>query len=36
MKECLVDTDILSYHLKGDEAVIQRVVEYLNHHSFKH
>ena len=29
MKEALIDTDILSYYLKGNQKVIEKVVEYL-------
>ncbi len=29
MKEALIDTDILSYYLKGNQDVIEKVVEYL-------
>ena len=30
MKEALIDTDILSYYLKGDENVIEKIVVYLS------
>jgi tRNA(fMet)-specific endonuclease VapC len=29
MKECLIDTDTLSYYLKGDKIVIKNLQEYL-------
>ena len=29
MRETLIDTDILSYYLKGNEKVIAKVIEYL-------
>ena len=29
MRECLLDTDILSYYLKGNEKVIKKVEDYL-------
>lgn len=31
MEEALVDTDILSYYLKGDEKVVKKFHEYLHH-----
>ncbi len=32
MKRCLLDTDVLSFYLRGRAQVIQRVVQYLHHH----
>ena len=34
MRECLVDTDILSYYFKGEEAVIQNFRKYSEKFSF--
>ena len=34
MKECLLDTDILSYYLKGNEKVKKNLEEYLNNSDF--
>jgi len=34
MKECLIDTDILSYYLKGNENVIKNVKNYLGQGDF--
>jgi len=33
MKEALIDTDILSYYLKGNQKVIENVAEYLRTYS---
>lgn len=33
MKEVIIDTDILSYYLKGDIQVIKRFAQYLQEHS---
>ena len=32
MKEAIIDTDILSYYLKGDIQVIKRLAQYLQEH----
>jgi tRNA(fMet)-specific endonuclease VapC len=33
MERALIDTDILSYFLKGDPAVVKKAVDYLEHYS---
>lgn len=34
MKEALIDTDILSYFLKGDELVAAKLIEYIKEHHY--
>jgi len=33
MKRCLLDTDVLSFYLRGHARVVQRVVHYLQSHA---
>lgn len=34
MNECLIDTDILSYYMKGDSSVTSKVTAYLTTEGF--
>ena len=36
MNECLIDTDILTFYMKGDESVKNKVEEYLVNRGFEH
>ena len=33
MNETIIDTDIISYYLRGDDSVIKNVLKYLNKYS---